>query len=433
MITYTANNSLQDYKYTQTAFLPHNLLVPLSQDSGHTCKSLVKSGDRVSEGQIIARADDDLDITIHSPLPGTILDVEACVSPNGKLEHAIRIEMEGKFSYLGKKLEAADWQKMSSSEIIRKIREKSLVNTFKINEPVNLACQIEKAKKAQALIVRLFDEDPTRITDSLVFKFYFDQIVTGSQILAKAMGFNKIVFAINKDLKNKDEYLSKELSDIHFLEMGIVRYPCGTPREICSAFSRNLKKTKDFVITKNDLFIDSSTAYDIYKAVVMDIPSMSKLVHFSGNCLYASCLLEVKIGTTFRDIVNQLGGFAKKPALVIVNGALSGVSVSDLDVPVTKYVKSVTFNSSKSFTDEHIYSCINCGDCRAACPVHISPDIIYNNAVNFKELPEQIEKSTFACIDCGRCNTVCPARLPLCQSISVVKQRLINKNKEEKQ
>ena len=77
MITYTANNSLQDYKYTQTAFLPHNLLVPLSQDSGHTCKSLVKSGDRVSEGQIIARADDDLDITIHSPLPGTILDVEA--------------------------------------------------------------------------------------------------------------------------------------------------------------------------------------------------------------------------------------------------------------------------------------------------------------------------------------------------------------------
>ena len=40
--------------------------------------------------------------------------------------------------------------------------------------PNQLASQIEKANKAQVLIVRLFDEDPTRITDSLVFKFYFD-------------------------------------------------------------------------------------------------------------------------------------------------------------------------------------------------------------------------------------------------------------------
>ena len=180
-------------------------------------------------------------------------------------------------------------------------------------------------------------------------------------------------------------------------------------------------------ITKKDFYVDASTMYEVYKAVCLDTPSISKLVHFSGNCLYASCMLDVKIGTSIRDVINQLGGFHKEPSMVIINGYLSGVSVSDLDVPVTKYVKSVAFSNKKPFTDDHIYTCINCGNCRGACPVKLSPDILYNNAVNFREIPEQLEKSSFACIDCGRCNTVCPARLPLCQTISVIRERLINK------
>lgn len=429
MITDAAKKSLQDYKYTENAFLPHMVIVPLKQDSDSTCKSLVKAGDVVSEGQIIATAIDEKkgESVIHSPVPGKVIDIVACITPDGRQEHAIRIKLEGKFSYLGKRIEKKELKSLSAKEIVEKISEKGVVNTFKINQPVNLGKQIKDNKEGENLVVRLFDEDPSRITDSLMFKFFFEQIVDGALVTAKAIGAKHIVFAVDKELKNKHDYISKEIPDGHFLEMNIVRYPSGTPREICSAFTRTLKKNKDFTITKKDLFVDASTMYEVSKAVSYDTPSISRLVHLSGNCLYASCLLDVKIGTSIRDIISQLGGFLKQPAMIVINGYLSGNSVSNLDVPITKYVKSISFKSSKPFTDEQIYSCINCGNCRSVCPVKLSPDILYNNAVNFRELPELMEKSTFACIDCGRCNTVCPARLPLCQTISVIRERFIKK------
>lgn len=430
MITYPVmNNSLQDYKCTENAFLPHVVIVPLSQDDDCICNSLVKAGDVVKEGQVIAKSIDknNNESLIHSPIPGKVIDIVACIAPNGRQEHAIRIQLEGKFSYLGKRIEKESYKSFSATAIKEKLIEKGVINTFKINEPQNLGLQIKNNKEGENLIVRLFDEDPTRITDSLIFKFYFEQIVEGALVTAKACGAKHIVFAFDKELKNKHDFLSMDIPDGHFLEMNIIRYPSGTPREICSAFSRILKKSKDFTITKKDFYVDASTMYEVYKAVCLDTPSISKLVHFSGNCLYASCMLDVKIGTSIRDVINQLGGFHKEPSMVIINGYLSGVSVSDLDVPVTKYVKSVAFSNKKPFTDDHIYTCINCGNCRGACPVKLSPDILYNNAVNFREIPEQLEKSTFACIDCGRCNTVCPARLPLCQTISVIRERLINK------
>ena len=244
-------------------------------------------------------------------------------------------------------------------------------------------------------------------------------------MIAKAINAKGIVFAIDTKSENKDWAEKPEYKDIYQLEMKIQRYPCGTPREIVSAFSRGpLSKICNFELTKKDLFTDSSTIYEVYKATVLSIPCVDRLVHFSGNCLNASCMLDVKLGTSLRDIVPQIGGFIKEPAHIIINGMLCGTSVKSLDIPITKYVKSVEFLSKKKNSDEQIYSCINCGNCRFACPVKLSPDILYNHTVNFKHLNETYTASSLACIECGLCNTVCPARLPLCQTIKVLKNKI---------
>ena len=161
--------------------------------------------------------------------------------------------------------------------------------------------------------------------------------------------------------------------------------------------------------------------YEVYKAVICSVPSISHLVHFSGNCLYSSCLLDVKIGTTLNDIVKQIGGFVKEPSVIVINGLIYGNSVESLNVPVTKSVKSVEFISKTKITDSQIYSCVNCGNCRYVCPSRISPDILYSYAVNFKEIPEVLKNTVQDCEECGSCNTVCPARLPLSKTISYLK------------
>lgn len=421
---------IKDYKGSQRAFLPKYVSIPLCQEYGCTYKSIVKPGDIVKEGDVIANYEDDKNsFVIHSSVPGTVKSIEPVISPNGFQEFSLKIKTGGSFTYLGKTQREKSADSLSVTEICDLISNNGVINTFKTSIPENLGIQIKNMKKGNKgennLVVRLFDEDPYRVTDSLMSRFYFDEIVKGAKIIAKAIGAKGIVFAIDQKFEDKDIFAKPDYTIVHPLEMNIRRYPCGTPREIVSAFVRGpLKKSCEFCLSKHDLFTDASTMYEVYKACALDIPCIDRFVHFFGNCLNASCLLEVKLGTTLRDVVSQLGGFVKEPADIIINGRLCGVSVNSLDIPLTKYVKSVEFISKKRATDEQVYSCINCGNCRFACPVKISPDILYNHTVNFKLLNESFAASSLACIECGLCNTVCPARLPLSQTIKVLKNRL---------
>ncbi|BDC93456.1 4Fe-4S dicluster domain-containing protein [Treponema bryantii] len=421
---------IKNYNTSQKAFLPKVVTIPLSQESESCYTSIVKPGDTVKEGDVIAQTEISKGWTssLHSSVPGKVLSTQACFSPNGRQEFAINIKFGGAFSYLGKTHQEMKPEDYSQSDISKKLIKNGVVNTFKTEVPENLGVQIEKInekKEQHNLVVRLFDEDPYRITDSLISKFYFDEIVKGARIVAKAINAKGIVFAIDHKSDSKDWAKNPDYKDIYQLEMKIQRYPCGTPREIVSAFVRGpLNRLCNFTLTKADLFTDSSTMYEVYKAAALSIPCVDRLVHFSGNCLNASCMLDVKLGTKLRDLIPQIGGFIKEPAHIIINGMLCGTSVKSLDIPITKYVKSVEFLSKKKNSDEQIYSCINCGNCRFACPVKLSPDILYNHTINFKLLKETYAASSLACIECGLCNTVCPARLPLCQTIKVLKNKI---------
>ena len=421
---------IKNYNISQKAFLPKTVIIPLSQESESSYNCIVKPGDIVKEGQVIAQTEITKGWTsyLHSSVPGKVLSLEPCISPNGRQEFAVKIQFGGALSYLGKTQNEKSIDSFSQKEIPNTLIKNGVINTFKTSIPENLGIQIEEMNKEHErhnLVVRLFDEDPYRITDSLVSKFYFNEIVKGARIIAKAINAKGIVFAIDQKSNEKAVFDNPDYKDIFALEMKIQRYPCGTPREIVSAFSRGpLSKICNFTLTKKDLFTDSSTIYEAYKALLLSVPCVDKLVHFSGNCINASCLLDVKLGTNLRDIVPQVGGFIKEPAHIIINGMLCGTSVKSLDIPITKYVKSVDFLSKTKNTDEQIYSCVNCGNCRFACPVKLSPDILYNHTVNFKLLKETFAASSLACIECGLCNTVCPARLPLCQTIKVLKNKL---------
>ena len=459
----TTNNPVvstitKEYKFTQNAFLPKSVIIPLAQEVNVEYIANVKPGDIVKEGDVIASSTNiENQSYIHSSIPGTVEEIIPCYLPNAKQSYGIKINFGGSLSYLGKKIPEDKIEYLTTLGIEKELSDKGVVNTFNITFPTNLGSEIREIKKGSNLVVRLFDEDPYRATDSLITKFYKNEIIKGAENLAKAIDASGVVFVIDQKLTDKTNFISpnnEKSEDIEeegssnndkstsfknfkLLEMNIRKYPCGTPREIISAFKKNnLKKQCDIKLTKNDLFIDSSTALETYKAISLKTPSITKCVQFSGNCLQASCILDIKLGTPIKEVIKQIGGIIKNPEMVIVNGDLCGYSLQSLDAPITKYVKSIKVISSRKFTDNQIYACVSCGNCRSACPVNISPDVLYNTTISLNKLSESYAKSSLACISCGLCNTVCPARLPLSQTISVLKDNvtkiLKEKNEESK-
>ena len=420
------SNVVKNYKNFETAFLPHNIIIPLKLEDDTSYTPCVKAGDLVEEGQVIAV--NSKKVNLHSSVPGKVIDIIPCYCSNGKQYFGIKIEFGGKFSYTGKIIKEFQAQEIVPILVADKLISYGIFNTFNLAKIQNLGLQIKEAKKYENLIVRLFDEDNYRYTDFLIAKFFMDKLMIAAKTLASAISAQGIIFAFNNKSENKEALLKLHDDKVHFIGMNIKRYPCGTEREIMSAYIRNqsIKKSDKFKISKKDLYIDASTLYEVYKAINKDMPQMSRPVFIYGNCLQASAILDVKIGTTIKDIINQIGGFTKEPKIIVINGLISGSRVQSLDTPITKEVKSLTFLSKEKKTDQNIFNCINCGNCRFICPVKISPDLIYNNIIYYKELTQNIALSSIKCTNCGLCNVNCPSRLPLCQTITYLKNKLLN-------
>jgi len=99
-----ASSMIKNYRFSPNAFLPRIVEIPLMMEDGISYKSIVNVGDKVEEGQKIAVSSeyDNEKTFIRSSVPGTVVAIEPCFSPNGRQTFAVKIKTGGSFSYIGK-------------------------------------------------------------------------------------------------------------------------------------------------------------------------------------------------------------------------------------------------------------------------------------------------------------------------------------------
>ncbi len=417
----------ESYKTAISGFVPPYVMVPLKQEQGDECKAIVFEGDILKEGQLIAESLDSSNSTglkkyIYSPIPGKVLETELCTAPDGKIVRAMKIKLHGSFSFLGKRIKPRNLDIFSSSQLIREISEKGILNTFISDKPENLALQLENAAKNnnKILIVRLFDDDPSRLSDRLITSLYQEEVVKGSELIAKTMNAQGIVFICEESFIKSEKIKSiKTNFPVLFVPLNPKKYPCSFKKLVVPIVKKMSMGNGSFCkISVKDVFIDSSTAFETYNHISKGMPVIERYVLVDGDCTVASGLIKVPIGTTIDSLAEHCGGFIKKPGAIIINGLVTGFSVGTLNVPITKYVKSVTFVTSLKTPDQRMSVCVRCGSCRRSCPIKLSPDIIYRHITGGLCAEKEYLESSLMCIDCGLCNAVCPARLPLSQRIN---------------
>lgn len=409
------------YKKTVNGFVPKTVVVPLRQDMSGNCEWLVSPGDTVEEGQLIAVSEKTNGIfsSVYAPIPGKISGKELCVCPDGRTCDALRIELKGSFSFLGKKKELISPRFLTARAIFDSINKNGLVNTFIANEPVLLATEMQQAatERSPLLVVRLFDEDPSRLTDSLITQFFFDSVMQGALMTADAFGAAGIIFIAEKSFVVPEELPSGKTPFV-FIKADSKKYPSGLKNEIIRTVRKNSREPWVQTISKQSLFTDASTMLETFRTVGFSMPVIDRYVHISGDCVPASGLIKVSIGTTLQELAEQCGNLIKKPGAIIVNGLVAGMSAGTLSAPVTKYVKSVVFAPLLSAPDQRQTECVRCGNCRRACPQGLSPDVVFRLLKNrTKNGDTAFIQSASLCDNCGLCNATCPARLPLCQVI----------------
>ena len=415
------------YKQTVQGFIPGTVVVPLNQDSDVDCECLVKEGDKVEEGQLLASYETKKGYPqlVYSPIPGIIEKIFLNPSPDGKIIQSVKIRLQGSFKYVGKKRKEVDFNDYTPNQLIKEIAQKGILNTFVTTKAVPLADEMENIKnnKNRILVVRLFDDDPSRMIDSILTNLYQKNIIEGIKIAIKAIDADGVVLVTDNNIEQPEMFNPFEIPTL-FLKLKSKEYPSTFKKNICSEVKKHSKNIPFTKITARDLFTDSSTILELYNSIKYDKPVITRLVHVTGNCLPASGIINTPIGTSFENLAEQCGGFLSKPGAVIVNGMITGFSSLSLSATVTKYVKSVSFITKFQCPDQRHSVCIRCGNCRNSCPAKLSPDIIYRHIIGGQSASPDYLASTKYCLDCGICNSVCPSRLPLSQRIKEYREKI---------
>lgn len=410
----------------ESAFLPHTAVISLLQD-GVYCEPEVSIGENVQEGQIIAK-NLKYNAYIHSSIPGKILEFKKYIMPNGRKENAVLIELEGEFSFLGKKREKTQWFNIPTSQRIKDLYRAGILNTFGKTEV--LAHQIEKLqnKRSNCLGIRLYNADPSIATEIFIAQHYTEKILEGASLVADSINAKTVYVLYSQDnfIVPSDILVKKffRYIDVHFIPVKTQYYPQGSLHDMQTNIERLINKEQKKVCQKVNLAIDASTALDTYKALVLNIPLVEKIIHVSGTCFSRDAILKVKIGTPIRSILDELGDFPQKAGKIILNGIIKGRAIAHINGPILGDTKAITVLSKKNIPDQSYSPCMQCGRCHQVCPMLLQPDSLFQHYVLNATISQTVLESSELCTECALCNMVCPSRLPLSQTISLLKDEI---------
>lgn len=401
------------------------LVYPLSQHIGAMAKPLVKAGDRVLVGQKIAEKGGFISANIHSSVSGTVKVIEKRLVATGGMVDSIIVENDGMYEEAAP-IFSGNPDELSKDEIIKIIEEAGIVGMGGAGFPTNVKLSPKNADIIDSIIVNGAECEPYLTSDYRRMVEQTDKLVKGLKIVLKIFPDAKGYFGIEDNKPEAIEALLKATENEDRIEVVPLKtkYPQGGERSMIYAVTGRKINSKMLPADVGCIVHNVDTIYAIYNAVYNGKPLIERIVTITGDAVSTPKNFQVRIGTSFRELIDAAGGFTTEPEKIISGGPMMGFSFFNIDVPVVKGSSSLLAFIKDDVSHEEPSACIRCGRCAAACPEHLLPMKLA--ALAGQNEPEEFKKlGGMECVECGCCSYVCPAKRQVTQSVRSMKKLII--------
>lgn len=403
---------------------------PLSQHIGAPAKPIVAKGDRVLRGQMIAEAGSFVSAPIHSSVSGTVKAIEPRRVAVGDSVMSIVIANDG----LNEEVEyerRTSWEKLSREEILSIVRDAGIVGMGGAGFPTHVKLAPKEPEKIEYVIANCAECEPYLTSDYRRMLEEPEKLIEGLQIVLKLFDKAQGIIAIED---NKPDCV-KLLRDMTRNETRIsvkalkTKYPQGGERSLIYATTGRKVHSSILPADVGCIVNNVDTLVAVYRAVVEGQPLMERIVTVSGDAIHDPCNLNVPTGMSYTEVLEEAGGFSKKPEKIVCGGPMMGFAMFGTDVPVTKTSTALLAFSKDQVSAMEPGPCINCGRCLEVCPGRVMPSRLADAAERFDE-ETFLAYNGMECCECGCCSYVCPAKRPLTQEIKSMRKIQLAKKKK---
>ena len=437
--------------------LSQKIVLRLRQGFGDELPLLVKKGDKVQAGQIIARDDNAVSTPIISSVSGTIGDTVQITQGN-KTANAIEIISSITTQITSVPRPDKDPLTFSHEEIGSILYHAGVTANGRSGIPTAHRSSVIEPKEVKEVIINIISTRPFAFPSWYILDNQSKAFVNGLRVVKRLYPQARINITIDrKKLKKmqsilKQENFNEEVT-IHLLSN---KYP-QEQEEVLLETLFNLKIPEgQMAINLGVLILEAEDLPPIADAVFEGKPLLKRLVFVGGSgCEQKDNIYNVTIGTPASDFIP----IKKSASVRVISGSvLNGRQWETLYWPTTRFTSSLAiliegnereflsflwpgrdrdsfsktylsallpFFRKKSDTNVHgeLRPCIICNYCEEVCPKQIIPHLLYKQ-VTHDLLEEAVRFQITKCIDCGLCTYVCPSKIELASTIKEAQQKV---------
>jgi len=420
------------------ARLPQTLIYPLQQRGGREARPVVKVGQRVLKGQIIARDDHPMNPPIHAASSGVVQAIaeRPLPHPSAVAAPCLIIDADGAdeaVEYEG----VADYTRLDPDALRVRIHEAGIVGLGGAAFPTAVKAAPGERRPVDTLILNGAECEPYITCDDSLLRHRPADVLEGARILVHILGVSRCLLGIEDDMPEALAALRESLqaNDYPGIELVPVPaiYPTGGEKQLIQVLTGREVPAGGIPADIGVVCQNVATAAAIQRAIVHGEPLIERIVTVTGRGVAQPQNLLARIGTPLSDLIAQCGGYTPEARRLILGGPMMGLALPSDELPLVKAANCILVAGlDEVIGQKEAKACIRCGECAKACPVGLLPQQLYWYS-RADDLDRTLDYQLPDCIECGCCDVVCPSHIPLVQYFRAAKSRVAARERDRQQ